>query len=110
MTTEGEPAKTSPEELLAAAHSTCFTMALGATLAAAGFPPSHLATTATHALETGAGKWRIVSAELDVRGAVEGMGAADFTRAVNEAGFSCVISQAIRGNVSISTHAELVEV
>jgi osmotically inducible protein OsmC len=68
----GEPeGKTSPEELIAAAHAGCFTMALGLTLAAQGTPPEQLQVTATVTLET-SGTPTIASSRLEVHGVVPG--------------------------------------
>lgn len=107
MMQRGAPAQTSPEELLAAAHATCFTMALGSTLARDRNPPTLLVCDATYVLDTTEGQWRIVSAELDVRGHVEGIDAAGFARSAEIAGETCVVSQALKGNVTISTRPRL---
>jgi osmotically inducible protein OsmC len=81
----GEPeGKTSPEELVAAAHAACFTMALGSILAARRTPPDHLQVTATVTLET-AGTPTIASSQLEVRGVVPGADAATFDREAQEA-------------------------
>jgi osmotically inducible protein OsmC len=105
----GEPeGKTSPEELVAAAHAGCFTMALGSILARGRTPPEHLQVTATVTLET-SGTPTIASSQLDVRGVVPGVDPAAFDRAAHEAEQSCVVSRALQGNVEIGVHATLNE-
>ena len=105
----GEPAgKTSPEELIAAAHAGCFTMALGSILAREGTPPEHLQVTATVTLET-SGVPTIASSQLQVRGVVPGAAAAAFARAAHEAERSCPVSRALQGNVQIGVQATLNE-
>jgi osmotically inducible protein OsmC len=105
----GEPeGKTSPEELIAAAHAACFTMALGSILAARRTPPERLRVTATVTLET-SGTPRIASSRLQVRGVVPGADAAAFDRAAREAERSCPVSRALQGNVEIGVQATLDE-
>jgi osmotically inducible protein OsmC len=105
----GEPeGKTSPEELIAAAHAACFTMALGSILAARRTPPERLRVTATVTLET-SGTSRIASSQLQVHGVVPGTDAAAFDRAAGEAERSCPVSRALQGNVEIGVHATLDE-
>lgn len=107
MTAAGEEARTSPEELLAGAHATCFTMAFAAGLAGAGTPPTMLVTEATYGLETAEGLWRIVECHLDVTGRVEGIDEAAFVAAAEEAKANCVVSQAVKGNVALALRAQL---
>jgi osmotically inducible protein OsmC len=103
----GEPeGRTSPEELVAAAHAACFTMALGSILAARRTPPDHLQVTATVTLET-AGTPTIASSQPEVRGVVPGADAASFDRAAQEAERSCPVSRALQGNVQLGVHASL---
>src|SRR5260370_41453579 len=105
----GDPGgKTSPEELIAAAHAGCFTMALGSILAGQRTPPEHLQITATVTLET-SGTPTIVSSQLDVHGVVPGADAASFDQAAHEAERSCPVSRALQGNVEIRVHATLAE-
>jgi lipoyl-dependent peroxiredoxin len=100
--------KTSPEELIAAAHAGCFTMALGSILARQGTPPEHLQVIATVTLET-SGTPTIASSQLQVHGVVPGADAAAFDRAAHEAEQSCVVSRALQGNVEIRVQATLDE-
>jgi osmotically inducible protein OsmC len=103
----GEPeGKTSPEELIAAAHAACFTMALGSILAARRTPPEHLRVTATVTLETSSPP-AIASSQLEVHGVVPGTDAAWFDRAAQEAGRSCPVSRALAGSVEVGVHATL---
>jgi lipoyl-dependent peroxiredoxin len=103
----GEPeGKTSPEELLAAAHAGCFTMALGSILAARRTPPEHLRVTATVTLDT-AETPTISSSQLEVRGVVPGADAAALEQAAREAERRCPVSRALQGNVAIGVRATL---
>jgi lipoyl-dependent peroxiredoxin len=105
----GEPeGKTSPEELIAAAHAACFTMALGSILAARRTPPERLRVTATVTLET-SGTPTIASSQLDAHGVVPGADAASFERAAQEAERDCPVSRALRGSAEIGVHATLDE-
>jgi osmotically inducible protein OsmC len=90
-----EPAgRTSPEELIAAAHSSCFSMALSSALAKAGTPPQTLETTADVTFQPGEG---ITGIHLTVRGEVEGMTAEDFQAAAEGAKTGCPVSKALAG-------------
>ncbi|MCW2851033.1 MAG: OsmC family protein [Nocardioides sp.] len=86
--------KTSPEELIAAAHSSCFSMALSNGLAKAGTPPTSLDTTADVELTPGTG---ITGIKLTVRGVVEGVSNDDFVAAAEAAKAGCPVSQALTG-------------
>ncbi|HET7280461.1 MAG TPA: OsmC family protein [Dermatophilaceae bacterium] len=96
--------RTSPEELIAAAHSTCFSMALSHALAQAGTPPTTLDTTADVTFQPGTGITGIV---LKVRGAVPGITAEQFAEAAEGAKTGCPVSQALKA-VPITLEAELV--
>src|SRR5882762_8128838 len=94
----GEPeGKTTPEELIAAAHATCFTMALGSILAGEHTPPERLAVNAAVTLEEVEGKYTITTSELEVVGRVAGIDQAAFERAVQEAERACPVSRALAG-------------
>jgi lipoyl-dependent peroxiredoxin len=86
--------KTSPEELIAAAHSTCFSMALSAALAKGGTPPQSLDTKADVTFQPGEG---ITGIHITVVGAVEGLSADDFSKAAEGAKENCPVSQALTG-------------
>jgi lipoyl-dependent peroxiredoxin len=96
--------KTSPEELLAAAHASCFCMALSNELAEAGSAPTRLETTVTVAFEPGEG---VRSSDIVVRGAVPEIEQASFAEAAMAASEGCPISAALKGNVAISVDATL---
>jgi lipoyl-dependent peroxiredoxin len=93
---------TNPEELLAAAHAGCFTMAVGAILTQAGTPPTTLDTVATVNLEG----LDVTGIHLSIKGKVPGIIAQKFSEAAKEAEKSCIISKALK--VAISSDAELV--
>lgn len=99
--------KTSPEELIAAAHSTCFSMALAHGLTEAGTPPTRLTTEATCTFAPAEGGFKIASMELSVTGEVAGIDAAAFAAAAAAAKDGCPVSQALKGNVPITVAAEL---
>jgi osmotically inducible protein OsmC len=96
--------KTSPEELIAGAHSSCFSMALSGALAKAGSPPQALDTKADVTFQPGEG---ITGIHLTVVGTVEGMSAEDFTKAAEGAKENCPVSQALKGT-KITLDASLV--
>jgi lipoyl-dependent peroxiredoxin len=104
----GEPeGRTTPEELIAAAHATCFTMALGSILAREKTPPERLAVTAVCTLEEVDAQWTITSSELEVVGRVAGIDEAAFERAAREAEQSCPVSRALGGSVEIRSRIRL---
>jgi osmotically inducible protein OsmC len=97
--------RTSPEELIAAAHSTCFSMALSNGLAKAGTPPTSLDTTAEVSFQPGKG---ITGIKLIVRGVVPGLDSDQFTEAAEDAKKNCPVSQALTGT-TITLEASLSE-
>jgi osmotically inducible protein OsmC len=102
--TERSAGKTSPEELLAAAHASCYCMALSHELSEAGNPPDQLNATATISFVPGEG---VKTAHIVVRGTVPGIDASQFEEAAQSAGQNCPISGAIKGNVDITVDATL---
>jgi lipoyl-dependent peroxiredoxin len=96
--------KTSPEELIAAAHATCFSMALSHGLAQAGNAPEELKTSATVTFQPGEGITKIA---LDVAGRVPGMDDGAFQEAAQQAKENCPVSQALAGVPEISLNARL---
>lgn len=98
---------TNPEELLAAAHSGCFTMQLSAMLAQGGHPARLLATDATCIMEPAGAGFKITRMKLMVRGAVDGLDQAAFEAAVARAAELCPLSQIMKGNVQIEHEAVL---
>jgi len=105
--TERSDGKTSPEELVAAAHASCFAMALSFGLGNAGSPPERLEVSAEVTFDQVEGGWKVVSSALTVRGTVPGMDAAAFKQAAEGAKENCPISQALKGNVALSVDASL---
>src|SRR3954447_346173 len=105
--TESSGGKTSPEELLAAAHASCFAMAFSAGLGRAGTPPERLSVSAEVTFDKTDAGWSVVSSALTVRGVVPGMSEADFVAAAEAAKDGCPISGAIAGNVDLSVDATL---
>jgi osmotically inducible protein OsmC len=95
--------RTSPEELIAAAHSACFSMALSNGLAKAGTPPTALDTSAEVDFVPGTG---ITQIRLTVRATVEGMSEDDFVAAAEAAKVGCPVSQALKA-VEITLDAAL---
>ena len=105
--TEDAGGKTSPEELVAAAHAACYSMALSYGLGNAGTPPTRLDVSATVTFEVGDAGPKVASSALTVRGEVPGLDADAFRAAAETAKELCPISQAMQGNVSLSVEAEL---
>jgi len=90
-----EPAgRTSPEELIAAAHSSCFSMALSHALAQAGNPPDALTTKADVTFQPGEG---ITGIHITVQGSVPGLTADQFAQAAEDAKANCPVSKALTG-------------
>ena len=105
--TESPQGKTSPEELLAAAHASCFAMALSAGLARAGTPPKKLDVTSTVTFDKVGEDWTGVSSELEVKGEVPGIDAGAFAKAAEGAKDGCPISRALKNNVKLSVRPTL---
>jgi len=106
--TESADGRTSPEELVAAAHAACYSMALSGRLGRAGTPPRRLEVSATVTFDKLEAGWRIVSSALTVRGEVPGMDADAFRAEAEAAKDGCPISQALKGNVALSVEPTLV--
>jgi lipoyl-dependent peroxiredoxin len=104
--TEAPGGKTSPEELAAAAHSSCFAMALSLCLGERKVEADELTVSATVSLDEVDGKPTVVSSALSVRGRVPGLDAAGFQAAVDDAAALCPISRLFAG-AAISVSAEL---
>ena len=101
---ESPEGRTSPEELIAAAHAACFAMALSHALAEAGNPPERLDTSATITFVPGTG---ITKAALTVRGRVPGVDEDTFMQAAEGAKDGCPVSGALQGNVELTLDASL---
>ena len=106
--TEDHNGRTSPEELIAAAHASCFSMAFSARLAKNGTPAAKLDIKAVVTFDKGDAGWKIASSELTVRGDVPGIDAATFAALAEDAKENCPVSQALKGNVELAVNATLV--
>jgi len=104
--TERSDGKTSPEELIAAAHSSCFSMALSHELTEAGNKPDRLEVSSTVTLDLVDGAPTVTTSKLTVRGKVPGIDQAAFEEAAAGAGKNCPISRAL-GGVDIQVDATL---
>jgi lipoyl-dependent peroxiredoxin len=102
--TESPGGKTSPEDLIAAAHAACFSMALSLALAQAGNAPDRLETSATVTFVPGTG---ITKSALTVTGRVPGIDEAGFREAAEGAKEGCPVSGALKGNVELTVDARL---
>jgi len=105
--TEAADGRTSPEELVAAAHASCYAMAFSGGLGRNGTPPAVLKVTATVTFDKLEGGWKVASSALTVRGTVPGIDAATFARLAEAAKDGCPISGALKGNVALSVEATL---
>jgi osmotically inducible protein OsmC len=103
-TGEGETDLTSPEELIAAAHASCFSMALSNALAKAGTAPRSLSVSAAVTFVPGTG---ITTSNLEVTGEVPGVDEDTFRSAAEDAKENCPVSSALKGNVALSLTARL---
>jgi osmotically inducible protein OsmC len=104
----GEPeGLTSPEELLAAAHASCFSMSLASNLLKAGFTAAELNVTSTINADKLDAGWTVISSQLEVHGRVPGADQAAFQKAAEAARDGCPISRALKGNVELSVEATL---
>lgn len=95
---------TSPEELIAAAHASCYCMALAGALGRAGTPPVSLDATATATFVAGTG---ITTMALTVKADVPGISEEDFLATAESAKENCPVSKALKGNVEVSLEASL---
>jgi lipoyl-dependent peroxiredoxin len=105
--TEESGGKTSPEELIAAAHAACFSMAFSNILAQAGNAPQELRTSATATFEKTDAGFRITRMALEVSGDVPGMDQGAFEKAAEEAKVGCPVSNAVTGIPDITLKATL---
>jgi osmotically inducible protein OsmC len=106
--TESPEGKTSPEELVAAAHAACYSMAFSAQLGRNGTPPTRLDVSSEVTFAQVEGGWKVESSQLTVRGEVPGISEEDFLRFAEAAKDGCPISGALKGNVELSVAATLV--
>jgi osmotically inducible protein OsmC len=97
---------TNPEELIAAAHAGCFTMALAAQLGTMNFTPESLRTTATVSLEKLDGGWTISKVHLDVAARLRGISSPAFEAAAAGAKNNCPVSRLLRAEITMTTSLE----
>lgn len=107
--TEDPEGRTSPEELLAAAHASCYAMALSGALARNGTPPEHMHVSAAVTFDKVGDAWTVTRSELDVVGVVPGLDEAGFDVIAGEAKDGCPVSRALAGNVELSVHSTVEE-
>lgn len=105
--TESPEGKTSPEELIAGAHASCYAMALAHELAQGGHPPESLRVSAEVTANLSTQGLRVTKSALTVRGRVPGIEASDFPEWARKGEQACPVSNALRGNVEISVDAAL---
>ena len=106
---ERQPGTTSPEELLAAAHASCFCMAMAHVLGLHGDLAEQIETTVTIELDASDADEPSISSRLEVSGLVPGLDQAGFEAVIDEAHQLCLISGALRGNVEMTVEAKLSE-
>ena len=97
---------TNPEELIAAAHAGCFTMALSAQLANAGLTADRIDTTCTVTMEKNAAGWEVTASHLDVKAKVPGAAQEAFDAAANNAKAGCPISRLLNTMISMTAALE----
>lgn len=102
----GDAQGTNPEELIAAAHAGCFTMALAFRLSGAGHTPESLRTEARLSMEQEQGGWRIAAIALTLRGKVPGCTPDEFRRLAEEAKATCPVSRVLNAEISLDAAME----
>ncbi len=105
--TEAAEGKTSPEELLAAAHASCYSMAVSHELSQAGFPPERVDTSVVVTADKTDSGWTVLSSAITVKATVPGADEALFLEKANAAKGGCPISKAISDSVEITLDATL---
>ncbi len=102
----GDGKGTNPEELIAAAHAGCFTMALSAQLTTAGIPPERLSTTANLTMEKLEKGWTITTIHLEVKAKIPGAARAAFDAAAAEAKANCPVSRVLNAKITMDAALE----
>src|SRR5207249_2022055 len=97
---------TNPEELIAAAHAGCFSMALSAELGKAGITPESIQTTATVTLERLEAGWTVTDINLDVAAKIPGADASAFQSAADSAKANCPISRLLNAKITMNARLE----
>ena len=98
---------TNPEELIAAAHAACLSMALSAGLEKGGTPATRISTKASCTVDKAGEGFKITRMRLEVRGKVAGLDQAGFAKAAEAAKNGCPVSTALQGNVQMELDAKL---
>jgi osmotically inducible protein OsmC len=97
---------TNPEELIAAAHAGCFSMALSAELGKAGVTPESIHTTATVTLDKTDAGWAVTESHLDLAAKIPGLDQGKFTTIANSAKSGCPISRLLKANITLNAKLE----
>lgn len=98
----GDAPGTNPEELIAAAHAGCFSMAFSATLGKAGFTPTSIETTASLSLDQVGAGFEITAIHLDMSAAVPGLDAAKFQTLADDAKTNCPVSKVLKAKITLA--------
>jgi lipoyl-dependent peroxiredoxin len=106
--TEDHNGRTSPEELIAAAHASCFSMAFSARLGKNGTPAAKLDTKVVISFAKGDAGWKIATSTITVKGDVPGIDLDTFKALAEDAKDNCPVSGALKGNVELVVDASLV--
>ena len=106
--TSAHNGRTSPEELLAAAHASCFSMAFSSRLAKNGTTATKLSVRAEVTFDNASGGWKVTTSRLIVQGVVPGIDQATFAAIAEDAKDNCPISVALKGNVALAVEATLI--
>ena len=106
--TDAHNGRTSPEELIAAAHASCFSMAFSARLAKNGTPPTTLDVKVVITYAKGDAGWKIATSTIKVKGNVPGIDLETFKTIADDAKDNCPVSVALKGNVDLVVDASLV--
>ena len=107
--TAAHAGRTSPEELLAAAHASCYSMAISNELSKNGTVATRVDVTVKVTADKAEKGWTVLSSEISVKGVVPGIDAETFARIAGQAKDGCPISRAIVNSVALSVEAELLE-
>jgi osmotically inducible protein OsmC len=102
----GDVKGTNPEELIAAAHASCFTMATAASLGKAGFTPDKLSTTAALTLEQVDGNWTITTINLVMTAKIPNITAQKFAEIAADAKANCPVSRVLKANITLDAKLE----
>jgi osmotically inducible protein OsmC len=99
-------AGTNPEELIAAAHAGCYSMALSAFLGQAGFTPRNISTQASLTFDQVQGNWTITAIHLDTKASVPGIDKAKFDAVAADAKAKCPVSRVLNANITLTATLE----